>query len=54
MLHNHPSGKTRPSTADKRITKKVKEAGIILDIEVVDHLIISPESYYSFADNANI
>jgi len=54
MLHNHPSGKTRPSAADKRITKKVKEAGIILDIEVVDHLIISPESYYSFADNGNI
>lgn len=54
MLHNHPSGKTRPSAADKRITKKVKEAGIILDIEVVDHLIISPESYYSFADNGII
>ncbi|OHT45397.1 JAB domain-containing protein [Flavobacterium tructae] len=51
MLHNHPSGKALPSPADKVMTKKVKDAGIILDIEVVDHLIITPESYYSFADN---
>ena len=54
MLHNHPSGKALPSIADKLITKKVKEAGTILDIEVVDHLIITPESYYSFADNGNM
>lgn len=51
MLHNHPSGKAFPSTADKVMTKKVKDAGVILDIEVVDHLIITPDGYYSFADN---
>lgn len=51
MLHNHPSGKTLPSTVDKQITKRIKEAGTILDIEIVDHLIITPESYYSFMDN---
>ncbi|WP_166924535.1 JAB domain-containing protein [Flavobacterium poyangense] len=54
MVHNHPSGKTLPSTIDKRITKLAKEAGIILDIEVVDHLIICSEGYYSFADNGLI
>lgn len=50
MVHNHPSGQTRPSEADKQITRKVKEAGSILDIKLLDHLIITPESYYSFAD----
>ncbi|MFW0736245.1 JAB domain-containing protein [Flavobacterium sp. T12S277] len=54
MLHNHPSGKVFPSTADKLITRKVKEAGTILDIEVVDLLIITPEGYYSLADNGNM
>ncbi|MEP6931680.1 MAG: JAB domain-containing protein [Flavobacterium sp.] len=54
MVHNHPSGKTLPSASDKLITKKVKEAGILLNINVVDHLIITPESYYSFADNGII
>jgi DNA repair protein RadC len=51
MLHNHPSGKILPSAADKLITKKIKAAGTILDIEVIDHLIITSENYYSFADN---
>lgn len=51
MIHNHPSGNTLPSEADRIITKKVKEAGILLDIAVLDHLIITAESYYSFADN---
>lgn len=51
MIHNHPSGSTLPSRVDKLITKKVKEAGAFLEIEVVDHLIISRESYYSFADS---
>jgi len=54
MIHNHPSGKVIPSTIDKLITKKAKEAGAILDIYVLDHLIITPESYYSFADNGDI
>lgn len=50
LLHNHPSGTLRPSEADKRLTKKVKEAGDFLDIKVLDHLILTAENYYSFAD----
>jgi DNA repair protein RadC len=50
MVHNHPSGKTVPSEADRQITKKIYEAGKLLDIAVLDHLIITSESYYSFAD----
>lgn len=50
MIHNHPSGKVMPSAADKQLTKKVKEAGIILNINLLDHLIIAPDGYYSFAD----
>jgi DNA repair protein RadC len=54
MIHNHPSGKVIPSAIDKLITKKAKEAGTILDIYVLDHLIITSESYYSFADEGAI
>lgn len=50
LMHNHPSGKLVASAADKQITKKIKEAGKILDITLLDHLIITPENYYSFAD----
>jgi DNA repair protein RadC len=48
--HNHPSGNLVPSEADKDINKKIKEAGKFLDIPVLDHLILTPESYLSFAD----
>lgn len=48
--HNHPSGNTRPSQADIELTKKLKNAGEILGISVLDHLIISDKSYFSFAD----
>ncbi|RYD99001.1 MAG: DNA repair protein [Sphingobacteriales bacterium] len=51
MIHNHPSGRTVPSQADRAITQKVSEAGRILDIPLLDHLIITSESYYSFADD---
>jgi DNA repair protein RadC len=51
MIHNHPSGQVKPSEADKQITSKVKEAGRILDITLLDHLIITPETYYSFVDD---
>lgn len=54
MIHNHPSGKTTPSHLDKIMTKKVKEAGVLLDIKIIDHIIICPEGYYSFADNKGI
>ena len=50
MIHNHPSGQIRPSEADKQITRKVREAGRVMDITLLDHLIITPETYYSFAD----
>ncbi|MDD3744802.1 MAG: DNA repair protein RadC, partial [Lentimicrobiaceae bacterium] len=51
LCHNHPSGQLKPSDADITLTRKLKEAGIILDIRVLDHLIIGDDKYYSFADN---
>ncbi|MCC9063580.1 JAB domain-containing protein [Flavobacterium piscisymbiosum] len=51
LVHNHPSGSTQPSEADKYITKKIKQAGELLDIKLLDHLIITSESYYSFTDD---
>ena len=50
LCHNHPSGSLRPSRADEELTAKLKDAGNLLDIKVVDHLIVSNEGYYSFAD----
>ena len=49
--HNHPSGTLHPSEADKAITRRIKEASKTLDISVLDHLIITDEDFYSFADN---
>lgn len=51
LAHNHPSGNLKPSQADISLTKKIKEGGKLLDIDVLDHLIISTEGYYSFADD---
>jgi len=51
LCHNHPSGKLQPSNADKLLTKKLKEAGDTLDIKVLDHLIITENDYFSFADD---
>ncbi|BCY27338.1 RadC family protein [Flavobacterium okayamense] len=50
LSHNHPSGKLQASEADIQITKKMKEAGKNLDIQVLDHVIITEKSYYSFVD----
>lgn len=50
LCHNHPSGKLQPSIADKSITAKLKLAGETLDIKVLDHLIITENTYFSFAD----
>ncbi len=50
LSHNHPSGKLQPSDADKEITKKLKFAGEQLDIKVLDHIIITENSYLSFQD----
>lgn len=50
LCHNHPSGSLKPSKADEELTKKIKEAARFFDIKVLDHLIVSEEGYYSFAD----
>ena len=53
--HNHPSGNLNPSESDTRLTNKLKEAGNLMDIQLLDHLILSTEGdYYSFADNGLI
>jgi DNA repair protein RadC len=54
VCHNHPSGNLNPSESDSKITLKIKEAGNLLDIQLLDHLIISDKDYYSFADNGLI
>ena len=54
LVHNHPSGNLRPSADDDRLTKRLSEGGKILDIPVLDHLIITPESYFSYADEARL
>jgi len=50
LVHNHPSGNLKPSTADIDLTKKIKEAGSIIEIQMLDHLIITKEGYCSLAD----
>ena len=54
LCHNHPSGNLTPSRADEELTARLKSAGMLLDIKVLDHLIVSNEGYYSFADNGLI
>jgi DNA repair protein RadC len=50
VAHNHPSGALKPSTQDERLTQKLKTLGTMLDIPVLDHVIITKNSYFSFAD----
>lgn len=50
LVHNHPSGNTRPSEADKRLTRQLHEAGKLLEIAVLDHIIFTDNNYFSFAD----
>ncbi|MEI8075285.1 MAG: DNA repair protein RadC [Bacteroidota bacterium] len=50
LCHNHPSGNLKPSKADELLTTKIKNAAAFLDIQVMDHIIVSEEGYYSFAD----
>ena len=54
IAHNHPSGNLRPSIEDNRLTKRVAEAAKLFDIAVLDHLIVTSESFYSFSDNGDI
>lgn len=50
LAHNHPSGNLNPSEADKQLTKKLKTAAESLDIKILDHIIVTEKSYFSFAD----
>jgi len=54
VCHNHPSGSVKPSISDKELTHKIKQAGASLDIQLLDHLIITEKSYFSFADHGEI
>ena len=54
MVHNHPSGKLVASDADKTITRKLKQVCELLEVDLLDHLIISKDGYYSFADNGQL
>lgn len=51
VCHNHPSGNNNPSESDIQITQKIREAGTLLDVQLLDHIIIAGSAYYSFADN---
>ena len=52
--HNHPSGANFPSDADRKITKKLADAGILLEITVLDHIILASDEYFSFADDGSL
>ena len=54
LAHNHPSGNTKPSISDRELTDKIDKACKTLDIQLLDHLIITEESYFSFADNGEL
>ena len=51
LAHNHPSGRKEPSDADRNITDKIKQGLKLFEVTVIDHLILTEEDYYSFADN---
>ncbi|HRG92265.1 MAG TPA: JAB domain-containing protein, partial [Chitinophagaceae bacterium] len=50
LCHNHPSGSLKPSRADEQLTTKIRDAAKLLDIQVLDHIIVSERGYFSFAD----
>lgn len=54
LCHNHPSGNPKPSHADRSITQKIKHAAALFDISIMDHVIVSREGYYSFADEGTL
>ena len=54
LAHNHPSGNLKPSASDIAITHKLRQGGKLLDIRVLDHLIITRNGYYSFADQGQL
>lgn len=54
LSHNHPSGELEPSDADKRLTRKIKEAFTVMDMSLCDHIILTGTGYFSFCDNGMI
>ena len=50
LCHNHPSGNLNPSRADEGVTLKIKQAATYFDIQIMDHIIVSEEGYFSFSD----
>lgn len=54
LTHNHPSGNLKPSEQDRALTKRISEAGKLLDIKILDHLIFSDSAYYSFSDEGEL
>lgn len=54
LCHNHPSGNISPSDADLRLTTKLKKAGDLLELPILDHVILGEEKYYSFADEGKL
>ena len=56
IAHNHPSGNSNPSESDQKITRRIKEAGNLLDIQLLDHIILTPEKeiFRSFADEGQL
>ena len=54
IAHNHPSGNLKPSQADHQMTKRIKESGTSLDLPLLDHLIVTNNGYYSFADEGQL
>ncbi|UCS93273.1 JAB domain-containing protein [Echinicola marina] len=54
LSHNHPSGNRMPSRADRILTKKIVELGVLMELPVIDHIIVTSESYYSFSDDGGL
>ncbi|MBD5186214.1 MAG: DNA repair protein RadC [Bacteroides sp.] len=54
LVHNHPSGNLKPSMEDDNLTRRLGEAGKLLDIRVIDHLIVTRDGYYSYADQSRL
>ncbi len=54
LSHNHPSGQLKPSDPDKQLTHKIKDAGNLMDIKLLDHIIVTESGYFSFADEGLI
>lgn len=54
IAHNHPSGNSTPSDSDIRITREIRELCELVDSKLLDHVILTTETFYSFADNGNL